>query len=507
MTKFVVVYDKTTDFTVLENNLINAGCTILQHLSALNVLVLECVDTAFQTVPGVVTFETESEITVTEHNWHLRRITCKALPMKLLYLPKNLGAGSVIYLVDSGVDDTHPQFTSSNIQHLWSWDNDSTDVNGHGTSMASLIVGSSLGVVPEATLKSVKIPFGTTITTSVLLSAFDAILTDHLLTAGVKVVNCSWTVPKSSILDAKITELQTQGLVVVAAAGNNMVEADTLSPVGLDSVLGVAASDSYDRVIAWGTGAGSNWGPEVDITAPGIDVEVAVLGGTTETKSGTSISSSIVSGAVCQFIVENPTLTAVQIQEAVLNNSTTDVLFRNESIYGTTPNLLLNTLSIQDAFLTPVLGDRIIDLQRGNSIDIPVTYVAPINSLNIQNIQIGTLRRTAPEWLTLSNDVLHVAPPADLAVGKYRILVEGLSDGVSIQAISILLNIYNSSPNELETVTMETYFVPSSDNTEVIVRQSVCGGGCFGNQGETCVSQTKNCNCSSVSSTGFCAGT
>lgn len=503
MTKFVVVYDKTTDFTILENNLVAAGCTILNHLTALNVLVIECVDTSFQTIPGVLTFETENEITVTEH-WHLRRITCKGLPMKLLYLPKNLGSGTTVYLVDSGVDATHTELSSANIQHLWSWDNDSTDVNGHGTSMASLVVGSSLGVVPEATLKSVKIPFGTTITTSVLLGAFDAVLTDHLLTPEVKVVNCSWTVPKSSILDTKITELQTQGLVVVAAAGNNIVEADTLSPVGLDSVIGVAASDSYDRVISWATGAGSNWGPEVDITAPGIDVEVAVLGGTTETKSGTSIASSIVSGAICQFIVENPSLTASQIQEAVINNSTADILFRNESIYGTTPNVLLRTLSLGDAFLTPVIGDREIFLQRGATIEVPITYITPINSINIHNISIGTIRRTAPAWITLTNDVVHIAPPADLDVGKYRISIEGLSNGTPIQAIGLLLKIYNNSPSELESVSLETYFVPSSDNTEIIVRQSVCGSGCFGNTGTTCSAQSKNCVCSNVTSAGTC---
>jgi len=503
MTKFVVVYDKTTDFTSLESNLVSAGCTILKHLSGLNVLVIECLDTSFETIPGVLAFETENEIIVTEQ-WHLNRITCKSLPMKLLYLPKNLGSGASVYLIDSGVDATHPEFPDANIQHLWSWDNDTTDVNGHGTSMASLIVGSSLGVAPEATLKSVKIPFGTTITTSVLLSAFDAILVDHLLTPDVKVVNCSWTVPKSSILDAKITELQSHGLVIVAAAGNDIAEADTLSPVGLDSVIGVAASDAYDRVVAWAPGAGSNWGPEVDITAPGVDVDVAMLGGATETKSGTSLASSIVSGAACQFIVENPGLTAVQIQEAIVNHSTPDILFRNESIYGTTPNVLLHTLSLGDVFLTPVIGDRTISLQRGATIEVPVTYTTPVNSLKIHNISIGNIQRTAPEWVTVTNDVVHIAPPEDLPVGKYRIFIQGLVDDTAIQTFSLLVNIYEISPSELEEISLETYFVSSTDGTEIVVKQTSCSGGCFGNFGGTCTNQSKGCNCSNTSSAGTC---
>jgi hypothetical protein len=506
MKKFIVVYDKTANFTVLENNLVNAGCTILSHLSALHVLTLECADTSFEMVLGVLTVEEEHEITITEH-WHLRRITCRQLPLKSLYLPKNLGTNVVVYLVDSGVDISHPQFVNANIQNLWSWDENFTDVNGHGTAMASLIVGESLGVVPEAILKNVQIPFGTSITTSVLLTAFDAILTDHLLTPTVKVVNCSWTVPKSSILDAKITELQSHGLVVVAAAGNDMVEADILSPVGLNSVLGVAASDAYDRVISWASGAGSNWGPEVDITAPGIDVEVATLNGATEMKSGTSMAAAIVAGAVCQFIVENSLLTALEIQDVVITNSTSDILFRNESIYGTTPNNLLHTQSVQDAFLTPVVSERIVNIKVETTHEIPITYVAPLNSINIYNTSVGTVTRTAPSWITLENDILYVTPPHDLPAGKYRIFIQGLKDDIPVHGIGIVLNIYVDSLDELDDVTFENYFVPSDDNTVIIVKAASCFGGCFGNTGTTCVGQGKGCVCSSTSGFGTCLQT
>ncbi len=115
----------------------------------------------------------------------------------------------------------------------------------------------------------------------------------------------------------KVSDFGKKAGLAFAAAGNTGVEADTLSPVGLDTVIGVAASDAYDRVISWGSGLSSNWGPEVDLTAPGVDVPIINLNGGYTTGSGTSIAAAIVSGVVAQYIKNNNSLTAQQIQNLV----------------------------------------------------------------------------------------------------------------------------------------------------------------------------------------------
>lgn len=500
MAKYNVIYDKNHVFSEITAGIENTGAQIIEILDALGVLTIESSNTDFSLVAGIIAYDVEQEIVATEH-WHLQRIVSRNLPMALYYTPQNFGENSTVYLIDSGVDTTHPEFANSNITNLWSWDNTFDDVSGHGTGVASVIIGETLGVAKQANLKVVKIPFGATITTSVLLNAFNAILNDHLLSDGVKVVNCSWTVPKSSILDAKISELQNHGLIVVAAAGNDIVDANTLSPVGLDSVLGVAASDRYDRVIFWGTNKGSNWGPEVDITAPGINVEAAKLNGTTEIVSGTSIASGIVSGVLCQLITKTPDATSEVIQNALISTGSSDILFRNESIYGGTPNLLVFSPSTP-LFITPEPNNRIFNIKKGETLVIPISHVSLINSINISDILIGALKRTVPEWITYSNSSLQISVPTDIPTNRYRIFIAGLNDGSKVTTISILLNIYETDISELDGVSSEMYFSLSSDQTEIVIRQAECTGICGAGYGGC----AKGCQCSgSTTTVGTCS--
>lgn len=494
MAKYVISYDKNVDFSTLQSSLTTSGCTIVDVFESLGALTVEAPNTDFSSVSGVLEYEIESQITVNAQ-WHLNRICSETLPMRKIYLSRNKGLGSTVYLVDSGVDATHPELSNADIQNLWSWDGDFTDTNGHGTGLASILVGTNLGVSTQTTLKSVKIPIGQSIPVSTLLNAFNVILNDHLLTSGLKVVNCSWTIPKSLILDNKITELQQQGLVVVAAAGNEIADANTLSPVGLNTVLGVAASDAYDRVISWATGVGSNWGPDVDITAPGIDIELAKLDGTTEVKSGTSIAAAVVAGAACQYIVDNPSVTSsAVIRDMILTDAKEDMLFRNESIYGTTPNRLLYIPFI-DLIISPTKEDRIIYVQKGTTVTLPLELSPIVGSLNIDDVVAGASRRTAPSWVTLTDNTLTLSPPATIEdSGIYVLEIDILNDSnVSIGYTQIMIKVYQSSIEELDG--RDIYFYHKIDENEnVVVLQSFCGGFCGGNT--TCINNGgKNCAC------------
>jgi subtilisin family serine protease len=492
MAKYVISYDKTVDLSTLQSALIATGCTINETLTALGVILLESPNTDFSSVVGVLAYELDSEITVDEQ-WHLNRICSQQLPMRQVYVARNRGLGSTVYLVDSGVNTTHEELSSANIQHLWSWDGDFTDTNGHGTALASLIVGKTLGVSSDATLKSVKIPLGESISISVLLNAFNTILSDHQLTSGVKVVNCSWSIPKSLILDTKIQELQDGGLVVVAAAGNSMIDANTLSPVGLNTVLGVAASDAYDRVISWGTGAGSNWGPDVDITAPGIDVSVLSASGEIKTSSGTSLAAAIVSGAVCQFIVDNPSVnSAAAIRNIVLTGAKYDMLFRNETIYGTTPNALLH-IPFAELIVSPSKENRVVEIQKGTTLTIPVQLTSPATSIKIHDFTLGVRRRTAPDWVTLADNTLTISPSTSVDSGNYILEIDILdATGASIGYSLIVMKVYNTSVEELSE--NESYIYHTMDeNDMVVVLQSQCGGFCWGSG--TCQAISKSCFC------------
>lgn len=492
MAKYVISYEKNVDLSILQSSLTAAGCTVNQVLDSLGVILLESSDTEFSTVTGVLAHELDSEIMIDEQ-WHLTRICSTHLPMRQLYVSKNKGLGTTVYLVDSGVNTTHEELSSANIEQLWSWDEDFTDIRGHGTGLASLIVGKTLGVSSDATLKSVKIPTGQSISISVLLNAFNKILTDHFLTPEVKVVNCSWNIPRSLILDNKIKELQDHGLVVVAAAGNDMIDANTLSPVGLDTVLGVAASDAYDRVMSWAAGKGSNWGPDVDITAPGIDVAVLGLTGEINNSSGTSIAAAVVSGVVCQFIVDNPSVTSAStIQNIVLTSATTDILFRNEAMYDTTPNRLIY-IPRAELVSSPTLENRTVELQKGTTTTISVELSQPATSIRFYNVERNGKIRVTPDWITLADNTLTISPPTTLESGIYALEIDILNiDETPIGFARFAIKVYSTSVDEI-TEERHIYYAQTEDN-QVIVVLSACNVICFSNT--TCFATGgKNCYC------------
>ena len=497
MIKYNIVYEKTIDFSVLLSTLNSIGGTVESHFESLHVLNISIdQETDFSSITGIILSELDSDISVepSADFWHKLRIVTESLPMRNVYTPKNTGIGSVVYVVDSGVDSTHSQLQTANITNLYSYDGTFTDTLGHGTQIISLIVGNTLGVSQGASIKVVKIPFLEQIPISSLLSAFDTILQDHNNSdpAIPKIVNCSWIVSKSQILDTKITELQSNNLVVVAAAGNGAVAANDYSPVGLNTVIGVGASDAYDRVINWGPNSGSNWGPEVDITAPGIDIDLI-----STTGSGTSLAAAIVSGVVCQFISDDNTLSAQQVQTNVINFATNDILFRNESIYGTTPNRLLRTLSLGNLFgETP----KTVDVQKGTTeilvLDIDPQYISSVEMRNTTLLSGVTL--LPPEWASITGNALNISPDANIIPGKYRIRLHGLNDEQEqVTMFMLVVNVYEISPTENEQA-QEVY--PAVDeNGMIIIFPATCFDGCAGGTDIGCASGgTKGsiCGCS-----------
>lgn len=480
MTTFNLTYSAETNKASLLALLATKG-TVLFSLDSLRVVGIETAETkqTIEGLSGVVLVEEDTAVTIAPHTatWHLQRLVTESLPLKTGYTTRNLGENVVVYLIDSGVDSTHSELSEATIINLHSYNSDFSDTVGHGTSLASLINGKTVGVSSGAIVKSVKIPFGSS-TLSVLLTAFDAVLADHSASAGVKVVNCSWTIPKSQLLDGKITELQSAGLVVVAAAGNSGVAADTLSPVGLNSVIGVGASDAYDRVIAWALGSSSNWGPEVDVAAPGVDVMSADIAGGLAEKSGTSVAAAVVSGAICQYIKQNSASTASQIQTLFLDGANDDMLFRNETIYGTTPNKIARACGYDVRnLMVGVSQNTMFAVERGILTTIDITALYPAMTVShvdytISRNEWATVYKALP-WVTVTTEggVTHVSvtPPGNINAGKYIVRLTFTEDGKTFIG-QIVMGVFIDSDSELNAIVDEKYLsVDESDNLVYIV--------------------------------------
>jgi hypothetical protein len=484
MKTYNLIYDKSTDLEHILNQLTELEIVVNQTFSSLGMINVSSETETFSNIEGIIDFEEDTSINpVAALEWHQLRVASRTLPMKNHFIAKNLGEGIDIYLVDSGIKADHSEFEDSNIVNLYSHNDSFDDDTGHGTGIASVIIGKTLGIATEATLKNVKIPMGQSIPLSSLLEAFNAIVADKDENEFA-VINCSWTIPKSMILDNLVADLRSQGFLVVAAAGNTISDADNLSPVGYDAVLGVGASDAFDRVISWGQGVGSNFGKEVDLFAPGIDVMIANKEGGISETSGTSISAGIVSGIAAQYIhdfknnSEND-FTVDDIQSTIIVNAVKDILFRNETIYENTPNRLAMALSLTKYYnndlppLIKIMPTETYELKY----DINKKYVSRIN---IDTISLGIRTYHHPDWITIDNElnIIYINPPEDVEENYYSFFVEFISeDGTRLMIDSRTILV--GDPDNLSEE--EIYLWILDENSHVVLLsqfESCTGGNC-----------------------------
>jgi hypothetical protein len=221
------------------------------------------------------------------------------------------GSGNTVYVLDSGCNTSLSEFAGTDIQNIWSFTGDFNDTNGHGTAIASLIVGNNCGVT-NAAVKNVKI-FDSNVVTkqSDLIAALDAIYNDWAANSatavGYSIVNASWAITKNALIESKIQSLIDLGIVFVAAAGNNGVAIENVTPASMASVITVG---SYNQdlqpsnfsnytggsAISY-TSGDTNYGA-LDGWAPGEKIWIAKTDGTYAFAAGTSMAAAIHSAAL-----------------------------------------------------------------------------------------------------------------------------------------------------------------------------------------------------------------
>lgn len=125
---------------------------------------------------------------------------------------------------------------------------------------------------------------------------------------GAKIINLSLGGDEDSLtLRNAVIYARNMGCVVVAATGNN--NGPVLYPAKYAEAFAVAATDSNDQR-AWL----SNYGPEVDIAAPGVSIYSTRIGGSYLYKTGTSMATPHVAGLATLVWSEYPGYTNDQVE-------------------------------------------------------------------------------------------------------------------------------------------------------------------------------------------------
>jgi subtilisin family serine protease len=198
-----------------------------------------------------------------------------------------------------------------------------TSLPEHGTAIAALLEGrpgsSTPGLLPEAKLIAVDAFYrdgGTADRTDVmsLVAAIEA-----LAERGVRVINLSLSGPANAVLQNAIEAAQAEGIVVIAAAGNNGAGAEPAYPAAYPGVIAVTAVDQDLTVYRRAT-----QDPYIDLAGPGVNVWTASAQGSGTMRTGTSYAAPFVSAAAGLLLASNPQLDSKAVQ-AHLEQHTRDL--------------------------------------------------------------------------------------------------------------------------------------------------------------------------------------
>lgn len=221
------------------------------------------------------------------------------------------GDGVVIAILDTGIT-AHRAFggsiTSIDLVERLA----GIDINGHGTAVASMILGQNAltpGVAPNASIIDVRVAndFGSSnswLLAQGILAAVDA---------GAQIISISLgSGNDSALVRNALAVADAAGVLVVAAAGNqgsNQVS----YPAANAGVLAVGATDATGNSMAF-----SNRG-SIDMAAPGFGVNAAYPGDNAVIVNGTSFSAPIVAGSLA-WIMSTQNVTTAQALQLMQQN-------------------------------------------------------------------------------------------------------------------------------------------------------------------------------------------
>jgi thermitase len=299
-----------------------------------------------------------------------------------------LGSSSiVIAIVDTGVDDSHPDLASK-IAGEYSFVGTTKDGFGHGTHVAGIAAGATnnnvgvAGMCPSCRILSVK----------VLNDQGSGYMSDvasgitYAASHGARVISLSLGGnSRSETLHSALDYALANNALPVCAMGNSSAGSNTPEPAYWHDCLSVIATDQNGAKASF-----SNYGINADVAAPGVAIlsTMPTYPVTLNTKygysmnydalSGTSMATPMVSGIAGLVLSQNPSLTPKQVAGIIMASSGDGTSW------------------------TPNLGFGVVDAYRSVSSAVHSDYSAPQPNL-----------LSPVEGATVSGTVLFQAAPLD----------------------------------------------------------------------------------------------
>ncbi|CAH1781300.1 unnamed protein product [Owenia fusiformis] len=257
--------------------------------------------------------------------WNLDRINQEnPSPLDGFFSVLGNGVAVDLYIIDSGIRSQHQEFTN----RIDSAGYNFVDVNsppeddhieGHGTRVSGIAAGSTTGVCKMVTIIPLKVvDQNGRGTSSDTIAAIGKVKELKAIRKRPSVINVSLAAPTFDELDKAVTSAVQDGIFVSVSAGNNGVPSTRQSPARAAMAFTVASVDKNDDL-----SPKSNYGPGVDITAPGDDIYSAsnTCDDCYSRGDGTSFASPQAAGVAACYLSVYPTATVPQVEAYLKNGS------------------------------------------------------------------------------------------------------------------------------------------------------------------------------------------
>lgn len=394
--------------------------------------------------------------------------------MRLIGLPEawTVTTGSpdvVVAVLDTGLETSHEDLATLPIVDQYNARTGSlsiADGYGHGTHVAGTIAAAtnnSIGVAsmaPGVTIMPVKI----------LDSNGYGYWSDFLegvdwaRTHGVSVINMSLgsglSPSQVAAFQPTFTAAWEAGIVIVAAAGNNNNNTP-FYPASFANVISVAASNNSDTKAGF-----SNFGPNVDLAAPGVGITSTYVGDTYKVMGGTSMATPHVAGLAALIRSIHPEFTSAEVETAMKATSKDLGAAGRDDVFGYGRIRAAKALAWLPPDITPPTATLMTPTAGRTSVSEfvrpTVVFDEPVNGVDASSVRLtdgaGNQVAAAFSYDSMLNRAT-LTPATRLASRTtYRVVVEG--------AITDLAN-------NLITPTTFTFKTTDSIHPQVVKRRPV----------------------------------